>query len=217
MCREVIPLLKENALEPAPEAAAGDVLDVLGAVGAVPSTTPTTAAAAEAVPPSGTAPATSLPPPPPSRGKIISLSGGGATAPMPRCSAYAASKAAVVRITETMAEELREFAIDVNAVAPGAMRTRMMQEVVDAGPEKAGEAYHAKNVHWMEEGGTTDPSVGAALCAWLASTESNGITGKLLSAQWDPWQNLAAFRQDLRGDIYTLRRIVPEDRGKKFE
>ncbi|HSI84125.1 MAG: SDR family NAD(P)-dependent oxidoreductase [Candidatus Methylacidiphilales bacterium] len=149
------------------------------------------------------------------RGKIINISGGGATNPMPRCSSYAASKAAVVRITETMAEELREFGIDVNAVAPGAMRTRMMQQVLEAGPEKAGEDYYKRNVKWMEEG-ATPPDLGAKLCAFLASDQSNGITGKLISAQWDPWTTLSEHVEDLRSDIYTLRRIVPEDRGKSF-
>jgi NAD(P)-dependent dehydrogenase (short-subunit alcohol dehydrogenase family) len=66
------------------------------------------------------------------RGKIINLSGGGATAPLPRLSAYAASKAAVVRLTETLAEELREFSIDVNAIAPGALNTRLLEEILNA-------------------------------------------------------------------------------------
>src|ERR1700674_2090682 len=42
-------------------------------------------------------------------GKIIQLSGGGATNPLPRISAYAASKAAIVRFVETIAEECREL------------------------------------------------------------------------------------------------------------
>src|SRR4051794_29098049 len=57
-------------------------------------------------------------------GKILLLSGGGATKPIPCLSAYAASKAAVVRFGETLAEEVREMSIDVNAVAPGALNTR---------------------------------------------------------------------------------------------
>ena len=60
-----------------------------------------------------------------------------------------------------------------------------------------------------------DPKLGAALCVWLASAESDGITGKLISAQWDPWKDPAKFRAQATGDIYTLRRIVPEDRPKK--
>jgi len=58
--------------------------------------------------------------------------------------------------------------------------------------------------------------LGARLAVYLASAESDGITGKLISAQWDPWKALHEFKGDLDGDIYTLRRIVPKDRGKKW-
>lgn len=148
-------------------------------------------------------------------GRIINLSGGGATNPMPRIAAYAATKAAVVRLTETLAEEYRADGIWVNAVAPGALRTRLTQQVLDAGPERAGAEFFAKNKKWAEEG-AVDPRLGAGLCVQLACPESDGITGKLLSAQWDPWRDLQRFRDELKGDIYTLRRIVPEDRGRKF-
>ncbi|MCF7689292.1 MAG: SDR family oxidoreductase [Cephaloticoccus sp.] len=146
-------------------------------------------------------------------GKIITISGGGATNPMPRLVAYAATKAAVVRMTETLAEEYREDHIDVNAVAPGALRTRMNQQVLEAGPDKAGAEFYAKNQQWAD-GGAADPSLAAALCVWLASPESHGITGKLISAQWDPWKEPDKFRALATGDVYTLRRIVPEDRSK---
>ena len=147
-------------------------------------------------------------------GKIINISGGGATNPMPRFAAYAATKAAVVRLTETLAEEYRADHIDVNAVAPGALRTRLTAQVLAAGPEKAGAEFFAKNKKWSDEG-AADPNLGAALCVYLASAESDGITGKLISAQWDPWKDPAKFRALATGDVYTLRRIVPEDRLKK--
>jgi len=147
------------------------------------------------------------------RGKIINLSGGGATSPMPRISAYAASKAAVVRLTETLAEELREFSIDVNAVAPGALNTRLLDEILDAGPSTVGTAFFEKALKQRDTGGVPLEKA-ARLCAFLASSESDGITGKLISAQWDPWENLHKFREQLaQSDVYTLRRIVPEDRG----
>jgi len=147
-------------------------------------------------------------------GKIINISGGGATNPMPRFAAYAATKAAVVRLTETLAEEYRSARIDVNAVAPGALRTRLTQQVLDAGPELAGADFYARNKKWSDEG-AVDPRLGAALCVYLASRESDGITGKLISAQWDPWKEPEKFRALATGDVYTLRRIVPEDRVKK--
>jgi len=150
------------------------------------------------------------------RGKIVILAGGGATSPLPNISSYAASKAAVVRLMETLAEELRPFHVDVNAIAPGALATRMMDQVLDAGPEIVGKAFYEKNLKWKREGATS-PTLGAELAVYLASRQSDGITGKLISAPWDPWQTLHEHRDDLaRSDIYCLRRIVPEDRGKNF-
>jgi NAD(P)-dependent dehydrogenase (short-subunit alcohol dehydrogenase family) len=148
-------------------------------------------------------------------GKIVMISGGGATNPLPNISAYAASKAAVVRLMETLAEEWKQYRVDINAVAPGALKTRMMDQVLKAGPEAVGPAFYAKNVKWVE-GGATPPSLCADLCVYLASSESDGVTGRLISAQWDPWSKLHTYKDDF-GDIYTLRRIVPEDRGKKWE
>jgi 3-oxoacyl-[acyl-carrier protein] reductase len=150
------------------------------------------------------------------RGKIIIISGGGATNPLPNISAYAASKAAVVRLMETLAEELRPFQIDVNAIAPGALATRLVDEILAAGPEKVGQAFFDKNKQWKEKG-AAPLSLGAELAVHLASTQTDGITGKLISAQWDPWAKLHEHRDELaKSDIYCLRRIVPEDRGQKW-
>jgi NAD(P)-dependent dehydrogenase (short-subunit alcohol dehydrogenase family) len=144
------------------------------------------------------------------RGKIINLSGGGSTSPRPMFSAYGASKAAIVRLTETLAVELRDRHIDVNAVAPGAVNTRMLREVLEAG-ENAGKEY--AEARQREAGGGTPPDLAADLVLFLASEDADGITGKLLSAQWDPWQD-PAFQDTLRTnpDMGTLRRID----GKHF-
>jgi NAD(P)-dependent dehydrogenase (short-subunit alcohol dehydrogenase family) len=147
-------------------------------------------------------------------GKIVNLSGGGATAPMPRVSAYAASKAAIVRFTETLAVEERGSNIDVNAVAPGALNTRLLDDILDAGPDKVGKGHYERALRQKAEGGSSRDNA-AALCAFLLSSESNGISGKLLSAVWDPWAELPSRLAELaESDIYTLRRIVPKDRGK---
>lgn len=146
-------------------------------------------------------------------GKIIQLSGGGATSPLPRISAYAASKAAVVRFAETLAEEVRGDGIDVNAIAPGALNTRLLDQVLDAGPLKVGKDFYLNSLKQKEEGGASLENA-SKLAAFLASAESDGITGKLVSAVWDPWEEFPKYMEDLRQtDIYTLRRIIPRDRG----
>ena len=146
-------------------------------------------------------------------GKIIQLSGGGATNPLPRVSAYAASKAAIVRFAESLALETKDDGIDVNAIAPGALNTRMMDELIAAGPAAVGEAFFERMKRIADEGGTP-LETGAALTVFFGSAASDGITGKLLSAVWDPWADLPAHRADLdRTDVYTLRRVTPADRG----
>lgn len=145
-------------------------------------------------------------------GKIVNLSGGGATAPLPRLSSYAASKAAVVRLTETIAHETAGSGIDVNSVAPGALNTRLLDEVLAAGPAKVGSQFYERAVQQKQNGGAP-LDTGASLCVYLLSSDSDGISGRLISAIWDPWPTLASRRDVLRdSDIYTLRRIVPQDR-----
>ena len=145
-------------------------------------------------------------------GKIINLSGGGATGPRPDFSAYASAKVALVRLTETLAVELREDHIDVNCVAPGAMNTQMLEEILAAGPEAA-RFEHGRAREQKESGGASLQKA-ADLILFLASKSSNGISGRLLSAIWDDWQSLPQRRDVLAAsDVYTLRRIVPGDRG----
>ena len=131
---------------------------------------------------------------------------------MPK-SPYAASKAAVVRFAETLAGEVKDDHIDVNSIAPGALNTRLLDEVLDAGPEKVGKAFYEKSLRQKNEGGAPLER-GADLCVFLASAESDGITGKLISAVWDPWDQFSEHLDEMKkSDIYTLRRIIPKDRG----
>jgi NAD(P)-dependent dehydrogenase (short-subunit alcohol dehydrogenase family) len=150
-------------------------------------------------------------------GKIVQLSGGGATNPLPRITAYAASKAAVVRFAESIALELAPYGIDVNAIAPGALNTRMMDQLLEGGAEAVGAEFYSRMQKIASEGGTP-LAHGAELAVFLASAQSDGITGRLLSAVWDSWRDLPPRREALsRTDVYTLRRIVPGDRGLDWD
>jgi 3-oxoacyl-[acyl-carrier protein] reductase len=142
------------------------------------------------------------------QGKIINFSGGGATAPLPRFSAYGASKAAVVRLTETLAEEVKEFNVQINAVAPGAVNSRMLDEALDAG-ERAGSDFYQRARKQKQEGGVP-PSVAAELAVFLASARSRALTGKLISAPHDPWRQWDGQIDKLNGSpMFTLRRLDP--------
>ena len=150
-------------------------------------------------------------------GKIINLSGGGATKPLPNLSSYAASKAAVIRLTETVAREFEHERIDVNAIAPGALNTRLLDEILEAGPDKVGEQFYSQALKQKEKGGSP-LQPGADLAVYLASEQSNGISGLLISAIWDNWQTLHERKdQVMSSDVYTLRRIIDKERGFNWD
>ena len=150
------------------------------------------------------------------RGCIIQVSGGGATNPLPGLSAYAASKAAVVRFAETLALEVKDFGISVNSIAPGALNTRLLDEVLAAGPDKVGRQFYERSLAQKRDGGVP-LGKGAELAVFLASDTARGITGRLISAVWDHWQEWPNHLDTLaESDLYTLRRIVGRDRGENW-
>jgi NAD(P)-dependent dehydrogenase (short-subunit alcohol dehydrogenase family) len=146
------------------------------------------------------------------KGKIINLSGGGAAAPFPRFTAYSSSKAAVVRLTESLAQEVSEFNIDINAIAPGGVNTRLLDQALVAG-EAAGKDFMAKVIKQKTEGGVAPERV-AELAVFLASSESDGLSGKFISLLWDNWRQSPQYLNEIMStDVYTLRRIIPKERG----
>lgn len=151
------------------------------------------------------------------RAKVVCLSGGGATKARANFSAYGAAKTAVVRLVENIAEETRGQPFDINAIAPGAINTRLTDEVIRLGPAVVGQAeYDAAVRQKASGGGSLDRALG--LIEYLLSDQSDGLTGRLLAAPWDPWPTLGRHASALAtSDVYTLRRILPEERGLKFD
>jgi NAD(P)-dependent dehydrogenase (short-subunit alcohol dehydrogenase family) len=141
------------------------------------------------------------------KGSVVTFSGGGATAPLPRFDGYAASKTALVRLTENLAAELGGDGVRVNSVAPGFVATDIHRSTVAAGPELAGTDYWERTRRDLAAGGDS-PRMAAELTAFLLSADAEGITGRLVSARWDPWRE-PTFRQRLRTDpsLGRLRRI----------
>ncbi len=146
-------------------------------------------------------------------GKIIQLSGGGATAPLQGMSAYASSKVAIVRLIETLSKEYANSGVEFNCVAPGMMKTRLLKEMFKAGPKKIGDELFNKTANKSDE--IIDSTVKACkLILFLCSEKSQGISGKLISAEWDNWEIWPEHISEITNtDLYTLRRITGKDRN----
>lgn len=142
-------------------------------------------------------------------GRIVVLSGGGATSPMPNISAYAASKAGVVRLVESLALEVESYGIAINAVAPGLMATDMLNTLLAENRDVVGASFYDRMQDAKDRGEDSLPDA-VDLIAFLLDRTIPGLTGRLISAKWDPWRNWDTEAPELLDrDAFTLRRIVP--------
>lgn len=149
-------------------------------------------------------------------GCIISISGGGATSARAGFSSYGSAKCALVRFSETLAEEVRPYGVTVNCVAPGPMKSKMTQEIIHASLDINNHEYLVAKKLLSEDSEVTIKKA-SELVLMLASDLGKGITGRLISALWDPWEDLFKNSKKIEdSDLFTLRRITLEDRGIIF-
>lgn len=121
-------------------------------------------------------------------GRIVNFAGGGAAYSYPMFSPYAASKAALVRVTETVADEIRVPGVTVNIIAPGAVDTDMLAEVRRHG----GEVRTVVEMHEPVD-----------LVMFLAGPDSGHINGRFIHSR-DDWSNPDLFAS---ADLLKLRRV----------
>ena len=136
------------------------------------------------------------------RAKIVCLAGGGSANGRAYFSAYAAAKTAVVRLVESIS--LEEQNLDINAVAPGAIKTNIIDGPLKAGPNVIGEDEYNKALKQSIQG--DDPERMLNLIEWLLSERSDGISGRFISAIWDDWEKLD--KATMSAELYKLRRNV---------
>ena len=147
-----------------------------------------------------------------SGGAMINFVGGG-EGPYENYTSYVAAKGGITRLTETSAVELKKYNIRVNAIAPGAVNTKFLDDLLTAGPEKAGKANYERALKQKAEGGVS-PEKAAMLVLFLVSDDAKELTGKIFSAVWDSYLEFPKHLKDIRGsDVYTMRRVRPKDRG----
>ncbi len=146
-------------------------------------------------------------------GRIINISGGGATSPRPNFSSYATAKCGLVRFSETLAMELAASNITVNCVAPGAMNSGFTKKILNAGKAATGPKEHEIARSLMEDNPYNEIKA-ADLVYALTTDPYSGVTGKLISAVWDSWEKIPDKIAELsKSEVYTLRRVVLDDRN----
>jgi 3-oxoacyl-[acyl-carrier protein] reductase len=151
-------------------------------------------------------------------GVIVNFSGGGAASPLANLSAYAVSKAAVVRLTDTLAEEVRDSGVMVYAIAPGMVDTTIHDPVLAAGRRAGAQYDRSARLRDRRNPGVAAGHV-AQLVLFLAARRPAALSGRLISVAHDPWRRWEKTgSDDLDGTAwYTLRRVDPHTVGELTE
>jgi NAD(P)-dependent dehydrogenase (short-subunit alcohol dehydrogenase family) len=135
-------------------------------------------------------------------GKIMVLACGGVSTGRPSFSVYAAAKAALARFVESVSDEVIEHNVQINCLSPGESYTHMTDQILAAG-ERCGwrEREHAEQTRLT---GGVAPEKQLDLALFLASDQSNHVTGRLVGAL-DDWKKLK--NGTISPEQYRLRRV----------
>jgi 3-oxoacyl-[acyl-carrier protein] reductase len=121
-------------------------------------------------------------------GRIVNVASGAAYLPGSSSTAYSASKAAVHRFSETLANQLKDRGIPVFSISPGLVKTRMTEDFGDDAP-------------W------TPPELAPKLVRALASGRLDGLAGRYLHAEHDDVDDLASRIDEILDDDLNAIRL----------
>ena len=107
-------------------------------------------------------------------------------------SAYMASKAALVRLTDALAAEAAPFGVQAFVISPGTVRTGMTAELFAD--------------EWEDEDLWSSPELTADLIEYLGTGALDALSGRYLHAANDDWRAFAErVPQILQQDLLALR------------
>jgi NAD(P)-dependent dehydrogenase (short-subunit alcohol dehydrogenase family) len=137
-----------------------------------------------------------------SRGRIINVASGAGTICIPYMSAYVTSKAALIRLTEVLAEEVRKHGISVFAIQPGTVRTAMAEELMQS---EEGRLWLPWFKQTFDEGRDDSPESAVELVLYLASGQADSLSGRYFEAPGAP-EEIARRADEIRDrDLQVLR------------
>ena len=137
------------------------------------------------------------------QGRIINVASGAGTIAIANMSAYVVSKAALIRLTEILATEVRDHDIKVFAIEPGTVRTAMAEYALESPEGKQWMPAWFSKV--FKEGRDVPPDYAARLVLQLASGSADALSGRFIDV-YDNLQEMAAQEEKIRREgLYSLR------------
>lgn len=136
------------------------------------------------------------------KGRIINMIGGGTGTPFPNGSAYGSSKAALMRFTESLDQEVSESGILVFAMGPGLVRTAMTELQLNT---DEGKKWMEGIKEAFENNVDVPPTLAADLAVQIASGRCDVLHGRALSSTADLEQILTHTKEIIKEDLLTLR------------
>ena len=136
------------------------------------------------------------------RGRVVNVIGAGTKTPFAYMSGYGSSKAALMRLTETLDLEVRGSGVKVFAMSPGVVRTEMNEAIIRSGAMKR---WFPKYLDMFEEGESVPPTMAAALAVEIASGRLDELNGRAFGVRENLDEILAQKDRILAEDLKTLR------------
>lgn len=136
------------------------------------------------------------------RGHIVTLNSlGPSILPWPYDSAYVCAKAGIARLTDSLAEEVRDHGVYVFTLSPGRVYTQIVKDALENEPGKQWLLPMVKQAPHVE----VPPEVPAEAIAFLVSGEADGLTGRLLHATWDLRELARRAGDIIESDLLQIR------------
>jgi NAD(P)-dependent dehydrogenase (short-subunit alcohol dehydrogenase family) len=136
------------------------------------------------------------------RGRVVNVASGAGTRPIPYLSAYSSGKAALIRLTESLAAEVAAHGVSLFAIQPGTVRTAMAESALQ---DPAARQWLPWFVQTFEQGQDVPPEQAARLMLFLASGRADALSGRFFDVAEDPAEVVRRAQEVRDRNLYALR------------